>query len=97
MLLFLNKKTALNMWSFLFDLEFVRSSPRLVGGDIWDSFDQFMKHGFREPAYIEHILLHDKTYGAELLPLYHKRLSQLPTTKVAGLRLGTAEVITART
>jgi hypothetical protein len=36
-----------------------------------------MKHGFREPAYIEHILLHDKTYGAELLPLYHKRLNEI--------------------
>lgn len=47
------------------------------GGDIWDSFGQFIKHGFRDLAYIEHLLLHDKTYGAELLPLYHKRLNEL--------------------
>lgn len=47
------------------------------GGDIWDSFDQFMRHGFRDPAYIEHLLLHDKTYETELLPLYHAHLNEL--------------------
>ena len=47
------------------------------GGDIWDSFDQFMRHGFRDPAYIEHLLLHDKTYGIELLPLYRAHFNEL--------------------
>lgn len=47
------------------------------GDDIWDSFEKFMKHGFRDPAYIEHLLLHDKTYGAQLLPLYHVHLNEL--------------------
>lgn len=48
----------------------------------WDeyhhqTFDQFMRHGFRDPAYIEHLLLRDKTYGAQLLPLYHSHLNEL--------------------
>lgn len=47
------------------------------GGDCWDSFEKFATEMFRNPAYIEHLLLRDKTYGAQLLPLYHSHLHEL--------------------
>lgn len=47
------------------------------GGDCWDSFKKFICGVFLNSSYIESLLSRDKVYGAELLPLYHKRLKRI--------------------
>ena len=46
------------------------------GGDCWDSFEKVMRGLFLDSNYIESLLSRDKVYGADLLPLYHKRLKE---------------------